>query len=193
MPDGEAAFPFRDPRTAASVQDVQRDLAQAWRVMLASQTDQALTLVEAIERQIDNLPPPAATRIRAVSYLARAAVLASRNHSLSVLAIVISEVLVEGSPGLGALLMETRGRPEGFAVRRSGNGTEQPVIGSDAITARERDVLSMISQGCSNKYIARTLKISPETVKTHVKRIFLKLSVSTRSAAVSRAVSGGLL
>jgi LuxR family maltose regulon positive regulatory protein len=65
--------------------------------------------------------------------------------------------------------------------------------GSDRLTARERDVLAMISQGCSNKRIARTLEISPETVKSHVKRIFLKLAVSTRTEAVFRAVSLELL
>ena len=60
---------------------------------------------------------------------------------------------------------------------------------SDTLTARERDVLAMISQGFSNKSIARTLEISPETVKSHVKRIFLKLAVGTRAEAVSRFVS----
>jgi LuxR family maltose regulon positive regulatory protein len=65
--------------------------------------------------------------------------------------------------------------------------------GSDRLTARERDVLAMISQGCSNKRIARILEISPETVKTHVKRIFLKLAVGTRTEAVFRAVSLELL
>jgi len=43
---------------------------------------------------------------------------------------------------------------------------------SDPLTVRERDVLAMISQGCSNKRVARTLEISPETVKSHVKHIF---------------------
>ncbi|MEA2964073.1 MAG: hypothetical protein QOI46_4171 [Alphaproteobacteria bacterium] len=64
---------------------------------------------------------------------------------------------------------------------------------SDPLTARERDVLAMISQGCSNKRIARTLEISPETVKTHVKHVFLKLEVGTRTEAVFRAVSLELL
>jgi predicted ArsR family transcriptional regulator len=47
----------------------------------------------------------------------------------------------------------------------------------------------MISHGSSNKRIARTLEISPETVKSHLKRIFLKLAVSTRTEAVFQAVS----
>ena len=60
---------------------------------------------------------------------------------------------------------------------------------SDPLTARECDVLAMISQGLSNKRIARALEISPETVKSHVKRIFLKLAVRTRSEAAFRAGS----
>jgi DNA-binding CsgD family transcriptional regulator len=64
---------------------------------------------------------------------------------------------------------------------------------SDPLTARERDVLAKISQGLSNKRIARALEISPETVKSHVKHIFLKLAVGTRTEAVFRAVSRELL
>jgi LuxR family transcriptional regulator, maltose regulon positive regulatory protein len=60
---------------------------------------------------------------------------------------------------------------------------------SDLLTVRERDVLVMISQGLSNKRVARALEISPETVKSHVKHIFLKLGVSTRTEAVFRALS----
>ena len=64
---------------------------------------------------------------------------------------------------------------------------------SDPLTSRERDVLAKISQGLSNKRIARALEISPETVKSHVKHIFLKLAVGTRTEAVFRAVSRELL
>jgi DNA-binding NarL/FixJ family response regulator len=58
---------------------------------------------------------------------------------------------------------------------------------NETLTARERDVLATLGQGFSNKRIARVLQISPETVKTHVKRIFLKLAVRTRTQAVLRA------
>ena len=59
--------------------------------------------------------------------------------------------------------------------------------GVDTLTVREREVLAMISQGSSNKHIARALEFSPETVKSHVKHVFLKLAVSTRTEAVVRA------
>src|SRR5215813_15224575 len=45
----------------------------------------------------------------------------------------------------------------------------------EALTARERDILVMISQDLSKKHIARAFEISPETVKSHVKHILLKL------------------
>jgi DNA-binding CsgD family transcriptional regulator len=71
-------------------------------------------------------------------------------------------------------------------------GTDRSHV-SDPLTARERDVLTMIGQGLSNKRIARALEISPETVKSHVKHIFLKLAVGTRSEAVFRAQRFGRL
>ena len=64
---------------------------------------------------------------------------------------------------------------------------------SDTLTARERDILVKISQGLPNKRIARALEISPETVKSHIKRIFLKLAVGTRTEALARGKSLGLL
>jgi ATP/maltotriose-dependent transcriptional regulator MalT len=73
----------------------------------------------------------------------------------------------------------------------AGGRSAQP--GSRPLTSRERDILTVIGNGLSNKRIARALHISPETVKSHVKSIFLKLAVSTRAEAVFRAGSLGLL
>jgi ATP/maltotriose-dependent transcriptional regulator MalT len=64
---------------------------------------------------------------------------------------------------------------------------------SDVLSKREREILCRISEGMPNKQIARLLQISPETVKSHIKRIFLKLAVGTRAHAVSQAKSLGLL
>ncbi|MDB5394415.1 MAG: helix-turn-helix transcriptional regulator, partial [Rhodospirillales bacterium] len=69
----------------------------------------------------------------------------------------------------------------------------QSSIVSDRLSRREREIVGMISEGFPNKRIARSLAISPETVKSHLKRIFLKLAVASRIEAVSRARSLGLL
>ena len=55
----------------------------------------------------------------------------------------------------------------------------------DALSPREREVLSLLAQGMSNKAIAQTLFISPNTVKRHLQAIFEKLGVNSRAAAVS--------
>lgn len=61
------------------------------------------------------------------------------------------------------------------------------------ISTREQMVLSLLAQGQTNKEIARTLDISPNTVKTHVSRLFEKLGVQRRTQALHRARSLGLL
>jgi LuxR family maltose regulon positive regulatory protein len=63
----------------------------------------------------------------------------------------------------------------------------------EALSARESEILGLIAQGQSNKEIARSLGIAPETVKSHVKSIFVKLEVDKRAHAVSRAQALGLL
>ena len=61
------------------------------------------------------------------------------------------------------------------------------------LSARERTVVLLMGHGLSNKRIARQLSIAPETVKSHAKRIFWKLTVQTRAQAVYRASTLGLL
>jgi len=61
-----------------------------------------------------------------------------------------------------------------------------------SLTARELEVLALLKQGSTNKEIAEALVISENTVKRHMKGIFIKLDVNTRSAAVARAISLGL-
>jgi len=66
--------------------------------------------------------------------------------------------------------------------------TEQPKL-----SPRELEIGHLVSQGFSNKMIAATLEISPMTVSTHVRRIFEKLGVRTRSAMVARLLDLELL
>ena len=58
---------------------------------------------------------------------------------------------------------------------------------TEPLSARESEILKLIAEGLSNKEIARALAITPETVKSHVKHIFIKLNVEKRAQAVSRA------
>ncbi len=64
---------------------------------------------------------------------------------------------------------------------------------SPRLSARELDVLRLVSAGESNPQIGRSLFISEATVKTHLLHAFEKLAVSDRTRAVTRAMELGLL
>ena len=55
------------------------------------------------------------------------------------------------------------------------------------ITEREYAVLELLATGQANKEIARELDVSPNTVKTHVSRLYEKLEVGRRTQAVQKA------
>ncbi|MDI9915111.1 response regulator transcription factor [Rhodococcus sp. IEGM 1379] len=61
------------------------------------------------------------------------------------------------------------------------------------LSAREREVLGLIAQGASIPAIAGQLFLAPSTVKTHVQRLYEKLGVNDRGAAVAAAMRQGLL
>jgi DNA-binding NarL/FixJ family response regulator len=61
------------------------------------------------------------------------------------------------------------------------------------LTSREVEVLRYVARGLSNPDIGRTLFISEATVKSHVTRIFEKLDVKDRTAAVTVAIARGIL
>jgi DNA-binding CsgD family transcriptional regulator len=60
-------------------------------------------------------------------------------------------------------------------------------IRSLGLTARECEILALLASGQSNKELARTLGISPNTVKTHVARVYEKLQVERRVQAIEKA------
>ena len=66
-------------------------------------------------------------------------------------------------------------------------------LGSDALSAREIEVLRMVGEGCSNKIIADHLKISEDTVKGHMRSILSKLNANDRTHAVMIAVKRGFI
>ena len=62
-----------------------------------------------------------------------------------------------------------------------------------ALSAREAEVLRLVAQGRTNAEIGKRLYISEATVKTHLLRIFSKLDVDDRTAAVTTAMTHGLI
>lgn len=65
--------------------------------------------------------------------------------------------------------------------------------GESVLSPRELEVLGCVANGLSNPDIGRTLFIGEATVKTHVMRIFDKLGVRDRTAAVTTAIARGIL
>jgi two-component system, NarL family, nitrate/nitrite response regulator NarL len=61
------------------------------------------------------------------------------------------------------------------------------------LTPREQSIAQLVAQGLPNKCIAKELEISPWTVATHLRRLFAKLGVTTRSAMIAKLLSGNLL
>ena len=86
------------------------------------------------------------------------------------------------------------------AVRR-GEWVIPPAVASslarhhdgDALTPRELEVLALMAQGMSNKEIAAAIGRTGETVKIHLKSIFAKMKVATRTEAVRVAIGRGLV
>src|SRR5688572_10151457 len=64
--------------------------------------------------------------------------------------------------------------------------------GLESLTDREREVLALMAGGMTNKEIAETLVITTNTVKRHLKAVFEKLDVHTRSAAAAKAINAGI-
>lgn len=66
-------------------------------------------------------------------------------------------------------------------------------MSNDALTGREADVLGLLALGKSNKEIGLSLYISESTVKSHVRSIFAKLNVLSRTEAIAAATRRGLI
>jgi len=77
------------------------------------------------------------------------------------------------------------------AVANPGRG-DRPTRKKETLTPREKEILSILISGCTNKDIAKALYISEKTVKSHLNSIFKKLNVSHRLQAILYAIERGL-
>ncbi|MDP9067371.1 MAG: response regulator transcription factor [Actinomycetota bacterium] len=100
----------------------------------------------------------------------------------AVRAVVAGDALL--SPSVTARLIAE------FASRAKDPG---PARQLEVLTAREREVLSLVGEGLSNDEIAERLVLSPATVKTHVSRAMIKLHARDRAQLVVLAYESGLV
>jgi DNA-binding NarL/FixJ family response regulator len=118
-----------------------------------------------------------------------------------------SDILRAIEAGATGYLLKDTPRDELFAAIRSvaqGKAVLTPTVATrllrqrqtpagEALSARELEVLSLVSRGASNKEIAHSLHLSEATVKSHLIHLFGKLGVTDRTAAVTVALKRGLL
>jgi DNA-binding NarL/FixJ family response regulator len=84
------------------------------------------------------------------------------------------------SPSVAPVIFDLVSRGEA-----SPGGGPRPESGRDSLTEREREVMSSISRGRSNRDIAEQLVISEKTVKNHIRAIYDKLGVGSRAEAMA--------
>lgn len=112
---------------------------------------------------------------------------------------------VDGGPAIAHLLNQLRTtRPTGngatdidqwylasLTSRMGASGSDDgqgDVVSKQDLRPREAEIMALLAQGLSNKVIAQRLSISPETVKWHLKNIFRKMGVRSRTQAVRKVL-----
>jgi two-component system nitrate/nitrite response regulator NarL len=98
----------------------------------------------------------------------------------------ICDALVAASQGRTTLGTDVQAAVAQEIRRRSGDGER-------FLTPREGEVLRLTADGMSAPDIARSLHLGVTTVKTHLQRVYEKLGVSDRAAAVAEAMRRGIL
>ena len=113
----------------------------------------------------------------------------------------LSRVFSAGATG--AILKNTANSALVSSIRRIAKGNrvvspeienmlanEPPIL---ELSSRQRDILESLTRGLTNNEIAMQFKISPESVKTHIAKLFEKIGAGNRSEAVSIALRKHLL
>ncbi|MCF7822059.1 MAG: response regulator transcription factor, partial [Mariprofundaceae bacterium] len=92
------------------------------------------------------------------------------------------------SPKVARFLLKRFTAPDG-----DGQKADLQTTDADELSQREAEVLSLIAKGYRYNEIAESLKLSPHTVRSHVRNIYRKLAVKSRSEAVFEAAHLGLI
>lgn len=110
----------------------------------------------------------------------------ARTHTREVILFVVAASFLAAGVYIGAKVITTPGAPAPF----DGNPKAIETLG---LSPREVEVLRELAAGRSNKEIALALKVSPNTIKTHIAKVYEKLGAKRRTDAVNRARELGIL
>jgi DNA-binding NarL/FixJ family response regulator len=145
-----------------------RERVSACRIVLLAADEDLQTLADAIHAGVNGF----ITKASPLSELVEAIRAVHRGETL-----VPARML----GGLLQQLLEVR-RAHDEAARRLAR-----------LTPREREVLTLLAQGGDNDSIARVLVISPQTARTHIQNVLVKLGVHSRLEAAAVALQNGLV
>ncbi len=163
-------------------------------VMLPNRTvEEGLTALRALHQRIPSTPIVVITALRdrgcvsrALEAGARAYIPKSFNSEIILSAI---RLVLSGGVYVPPELFEPVANEGTNRIPLAASGLEE---GGPSLTRRQRDVLTFLSQGYSNKEIARELGVAEGTIKIHVAAIFKVLNVTNRTQAVIAASRLGI-
>jgi len=190
------AAPINSPGRVATVR---RSIAGARAALLALRLDEDASSTSQLRRMLRDRAHPTLGGYEAAVRLLQACVLAVADDFVAARCIdrtllALLEGLCRALPRNDAQLAALRPRIAHLLSSAVLGASEEPALTSRrSLSRRETGVLRMIAHGMSNKRIAKSLGITPETVKSHAKNIFVKLAARTRAQAVARAEATGLL
>jgi DNA-binding NarL/FixJ family response regulator len=188
------------------------------RAMLATQPDmelvgEAATGTEAVERARALRPDVVLMDLQMPDLDGPAAIAALREQAPEVRVLVLTtfgtdaDITRAVDAGATGYLLKDAPREQLFAAIRSaarGESVLSPSVATrvlgrmrapaeEALSPRELEILGAVARGLSNKEIGRRLYVSEATVKTHLLRVFGKLGVDDRTAAVTVALERGII
>jgi DNA-binding NarL/FixJ family response regulator len=188
------------------------------RAMLATQPDmelvgEAATGIEAVERARALRPDVVLMDLQMPKLDGPAAIATLREQAPEVRVLVLTtfgtdaDITRAVDAGATGYLLKDAPREQLFGAIRAaarGEAVLSPSVATrvlgrmrapaeEALSPRELEILGAVARGLSNKDIGRQLYVSEATVKTHLLRVFSKLGVDDRTAAVTVALERGII
>ncbi|MEI2638831.1 MAG: response regulator transcription factor [Microthrixaceae bacterium] len=178
------------------------------RVVRERATSTAIVIITVSEAERDLLDAVAAgavgymvksTRPEDLRAALRLAAAGEPVFSPQLAALVLSEFRRMARSGATALIDGSAVSDSGSGIERGpgragslGDGGGTSLVGTTALTSREREVLGLVARGHSYGEVAEQLFISPKTVENHVRNILAKLHLTRRHELIRWAVDRGI-